>query len=73
MTDIVNIPLLSLTPYPFVLGILWEKKYFYHVTSASKTGFNKIYAIRRFENFFFEVVDQFPNTNGIHLKIHTND
>ena len=54
--------------YPFSVSF---KKF--HVTKVKKSGYNKIYEFRRSKSFFFEVADQIPNTNEIHLRIHTND
>ncbi|RGB23151.1 hypothetical protein C1646_729137, partial [Rhizophagus diaphanus] len=58
----------------------WEKNFSFlvsfekfHVTKSHRTGFNKIYEFRRSKSFFFEIVDQLPDTNEIHLKIYTND
>ncbi|PKY59962.1 hypothetical protein RhiirA4_483143 [Rhizophagus irregularis] len=45
----------------------------FHVTHKQKSGYNKIYEFRRSRSFFFELVDQIPDTNDIHLRIHTND
>ncbi|RGB34215.1 hypothetical protein C1646_702472 [Rhizophagus diaphanus] len=54
--------------FPFLVSF---KKF--HVTKICNSGYNKIYNFRRSKSFFFEIVDQNPNTNDIHLKIHTND
>ncbi|PKY61312.1 hypothetical protein RhiirA4_486118 [Rhizophagus irregularis] len=45
----------------------------FHVTHKQRSGYNKIYEFRRSRSFFFELVDQIPDTNDIHLRIHTND
>ncbi|PKY56499.1 hypothetical protein RhiirA4_476834 [Rhizophagus irregularis] len=45
----------------------------FHVTLPRRSGYNKIYEIRRSRSFFFELDDHPQNTNDIHLKIHTND
>uniref|UniRef100_U9T2B7 DUF8211 domain-containing protein n=1 Tax=Rhizophagus irregularis (strain DAOM 181602 / DAOM 197198 / MUCL 43194) TaxID=747089 RepID=U9T2B7_RHIID len=45
----------------------------FHVTTPKRSGYNKIYEIRRSRSFFFELADHNQNTNEIHLKIHTND
>ncbi|PKK79001.1 hypothetical protein RhiirC2_705367 [Rhizophagus irregularis] len=45
----------------------------FHVTLPRRSGYNKIYEIRRSKSFFFELDDHPQNTNDIHLKIHTND
>ncbi|PKY52188.1 hypothetical protein RhiirA4_469669 [Rhizophagus irregularis] len=45
----------------------------FHVTHKQRSGYNKIYECRRSRSFFFELVDQIPDTNDIHLRIHTND
>ncbi|PKK67457.1 hypothetical protein RhiirC2_783479 [Rhizophagus irregularis] len=45
----------------------------FHVTTPKRTGYNKIYEIRRSRTFLFELADRDSNTNEIHLKIHTND
>ncbi|PKC58942.1 hypothetical protein RhiirA1_540776 [Rhizophagus irregularis] len=45
----------------------------FHVTSPRRSGYNRIYEIRRSRSFFFELDDHPQNTNDIHLKIHTND
>ncbi|EXX72643.1 hypothetical protein RirG_067450 [Rhizophagus irregularis DAOM 197198w] len=45
----------------------------FHVTMPKRSGYNKIYEIRRSRSFFFELADHNQNTNEIHLKIHTND
>ncbi|CAB4445109.1 unnamed protein product [Rhizophagus irregularis] len=71
LKTIVNAPLLPPTkPSTFSFLVSFEK---FHVTAASKAGYNKIYEFRRSKSFFFEVVDQIPDTNEIHLKIYTND
>ncbi|PKY55483.1 hypothetical protein RhiirA4_474972 [Rhizophagus irregularis] len=70
-TTIVNAPLPPPTiPSTFSFLVSFEK---FHVTAAYKAGYNKIYEFRRSKSFFFEVVDQIPDTNEIHLKIYTND
>ncbi|PKK78336.1 hypothetical protein RhiirC2_770303 [Rhizophagus irregularis] len=45
----------------------------FHVTLPRRSGYNRIYEIRRSRSFFFELDDHPQNTNDIHLKIHTND
>ncbi|RGB33724.1 hypothetical protein C1646_743162 [Rhizophagus diaphanus] len=60
----------SHTNKEFSFLISFEK---FHVTKPHRTGFNKIYEFRRSRSFFFEIVDQLPDTNEIHLKIYTND
>ncbi|CAB4439661.1 unnamed protein product [Rhizophagus irregularis] len=45
----------------------------FHVTVPRRSGYNKMYEIRRSRSFFFELDDHPKNTNDIHLKIHTND
>ncbi|CAB4416246.1 unnamed protein product [Rhizophagus irregularis] len=45
----------------------------FHVTVPRRSGYNKMYEIRRSRSFFFELDDHPQNTNDIHLKIHTND
>jgi hypothetical protein len=45
----------------------------FHVTHKDRRGYNKIYDIKRSRCFFFELADLQPNTNDIHLLIHTND
>ncbi|PKY59078.1 hypothetical protein RhiirA4_481531 [Rhizophagus irregularis] len=70
-TTIINAPsppLTTLSNFSFLVS--FEK---FHVTTAHKAGYNKIYEFRRSKSFFFEVVDQIPDTNEIHLKIYTND
>ncbi|EXX71995.1 hypothetical protein RirG_073510 [Rhizophagus irregularis DAOM 197198w] len=69
-TIIVKAPLPSPILSTFSFLVSFEK---FHVTAASKAGYNKIYECRRSKSFFFEVVDQIPDTNEIHLKIYTND
>ncbi|PKB98547.1 hypothetical protein RhiirA5_424074 [Rhizophagus irregularis] len=69
-TIIVKAPLPSPILSTFSFLVSFEK---FHVTAASKAGYNKIYKCRRSKSFFFEVVDQIPDTNEIHLKIYTND
>ncbi|EXX78452.1 hypothetical protein GLOIN_2v1477902 [Rhizophagus irregularis DAOM 181602=DAOM 197198] len=69
-TILVNVPLPSSTLPTFSFLVSFEK---FHVTAASKAGYNKIYECRHSKSFFFEVVDQIPDTNEIHLKIYTND
>ncbi|RGB30928.1 hypothetical protein C1646_278135 [Rhizophagus diaphanus] len=65
---LVNI--FSHTNKEFSFLISFEK---FHVTKSHRTGFNKIYKFRCSKSFFFEIVDQLPDTNEIHLKIYTND
>uniref|UniRef100_U9U2G8 Uncharacterized protein n=1 Tax=Rhizophagus irregularis (strain DAOM 181602 / DAOM 197198 / MUCL 43194) TaxID=747089 RepID=U9U2G8_RHIID len=70
-TTTVNTPLPlppPLTSFSFL--VFFEK---FHMTAASKAGYNKIYEFRRSKSFFFEVVNQIPDANEIHLKIYTND
>ncbi|GBC22511.2 hypothetical protein GLOIN_2v1871746 [Rhizophagus irregularis DAOM 181602=DAOM 197198] len=56
-----------------VLGTNIKPQDNFHMTAASKADYNKIYKFRRSKSFFFEVVDQIPDTNEIYLKIYTND
>jgi hypothetical protein len=63
-----SLPPHSLLTFSFLVS--FEK---FHVTAASKAGFNKIYEFRHSKSFFFEVIHQLPDTNEIHLKIYTND
>ncbi|EXX59677.1 hypothetical protein GLOIN_2v1802122 [Rhizophagus irregularis DAOM 181602=DAOM 197198] len=69
-TIIVKAPLLPPKLSTFSFLVSFEK---FYVTATSKAGYNKIYECRRSKSFFFEVVDQIPDTNEIHLKIYTND
>ncbi|PKY52439.1 hypothetical protein RhiirA4_425276 [Rhizophagus irregularis] len=64
--------LLDHIPSPSTFSFLVSFEHF-HVISASKAGYNKIYNFRRSKSFFFEVVDEIHGTNEIHLKIYTND
>ncbi|RGB40668.1 hypothetical protein C1646_798457 [Rhizophagus diaphanus] len=68
VTPPTNNPPLKENTFSFLIS--FEK---FHVTAASKAGYNKIYECQRQKSFFFEVVDQTSNTNEIHLKIYTND
>ncbi|CAB4413994.1 unnamed protein product [Rhizophagus irregularis] len=41
----------------------------FHVTKVKESGFKTIYD---FKSFFFKIIYQLPDTNEIHLKMHTN-
>ncbi|PKK67416.1 hypothetical protein RhiirC2_714136 [Rhizophagus irregularis] len=78
-TDIISSPILATAPLSENLPtdekkttLLVSLKKF-HVTTPKRTGYNKIYEIRRSRTFLFELADRDLNTNEIHLKIHTND
>jgi hypothetical protein len=71
-----------LPPSAFTAPVPIKKKKFspffvsfkkFHVTTPKRSGFNKIYEIRRSRSYFFELADRTQNTNDIHLKIYTND
>ncbi|PKY30980.1 hypothetical protein RhiirB3_448343 [Rhizophagus irregularis] len=69
-TTIVKAPLPPPILSTFSFLVSFKK---FHMTAASKADYNKIYKFRRSKSFFFEVVDQIPDTNEIYLKIYTND
>uniref|UniRef100_U9UNC6 Uncharacterized protein n=1 Tax=Rhizophagus irregularis (strain DAOM 181602 / DAOM 197198 / MUCL 43194) TaxID=747089 RepID=U9UNC6_RHIID len=54
----------------YIFSTKYEK---FYMTPHHRASFNKIYNFRRSKSFFFELVDQLPNTNQLQLKIYTND
>ncbi|PKK69762.1 hypothetical protein RhiirC2_780610 [Rhizophagus irregularis] len=67
-TTTVNTPLPLPPPLTSFSSMVFFEKF--HVTAAFKAGYNKIYEFRRLKSFFFEVVNQIPDANEIHLKIY---